>query len=88
MTPYQSYQLFAAQRPKSAAEQRAADARCCELAAAIAGPITAASARICALVRCRARSWRPAGLNSRTRVIEPGRRHSPWLPRGPKVAAR
>jgi hypothetical protein len=51
MLPYQSYQLSQAGRPKSAAEQRAADARSGELAAAISRPIMAASARIRAGLR-------------------------------------
>jgi hypothetical protein len=51
MLPYQSYQLSQAGRPKFAAEQRAADARSGELAAAISRPIVAASARIRAGLR-------------------------------------
>jgi hypothetical protein len=55
MLPYQSYQLSQAGRPKSAAEQRAADVRCGELAAAIARPCYAASAWISAVARRRTR---------------------------------
>jgi hypothetical protein len=72
MMPYQSYQLFEAGRPKAAAEQRAADVRRGELAAALSRRITAASARIRAVARRRARSpWRPAGLNPQ-RICELG----------------
>ena len=64
MMPYQSYQLFEAERTKSPAEQRAADARRGELAAAISRPVTAANARIGAVLRRRPRSFsRPTGLN-------------------------
>ena len=51
MTPYQSYQLFQAGRQMSAAEQRRADARTGELAAAISRPVIAVSARIQAALR-------------------------------------
>jgi hypothetical protein len=51
MMPYQSYQLTQAGRRMSAAEQRAADARTGELAAAISRPIIAASARLRAALR-------------------------------------
>ena len=51
MMPYESYRRFEAERPKSLAEQRAADARRGELAAAISRPVIAASARIRAVVR-------------------------------------
>lgn len=48
--PSQSYQLFQAERPKSASGQQAVDARCGKLAAAISRRVTAASARIHAVV--------------------------------------
>ena len=51
MIPYQSYQLSRAGRPMSTAEQRAADARAGELAAAISRPIIAASHRLRAVLR-------------------------------------
>jgi hypothetical protein len=50
MIPYQSYQLSQAGRPMSTAEQRAADARTGEIAAAISRPIIAASARLRAML--------------------------------------
>jgi hypothetical protein len=53
MMPYQIYQLFEAERPKSTAEQRAADARRGELAAAISWPIGAARARMRAAIAAR-----------------------------------
>jgi hypothetical protein len=51
MVPYQSYQLSQAGRQLSAAQQREADARIGELAAAVSRPIIAASARIRAGLR-------------------------------------
>jgi hypothetical protein len=51
MMPYQSYQLTQAGRRMSAAEQRAADARTGELAAAISRPIIAARSRLRAALR-------------------------------------
>jgi hypothetical protein len=59
MMPYQGYQLFEAERPKSAAEQRAADARRGELAAAISATISAASGRMRAVVQRRTRNPSP-----------------------------
>jgi 2-methylisocitrate lyase-like PEP mutase family enzyme len=57
MMPYHSYQRFEAQRPKAAAEQRAADARRGELAAAISRPFRAASAQLRAMVAVPRRTW-------------------------------
>lgn len=51
MMPYQSYQLTQAGRPVSATQQRAADARTGELAAAISRPFIAVSARLRAALR-------------------------------------
>jgi len=48
-----AYQLFEAERPKSPAEQRAADDRSGELAAAMARPIRAARARMRAAMTTR-----------------------------------
>ena len=58
MLPYQSYQLSQVGRPKSASEQREADAITGELAAAISRPIIAASARIRAALRSRSAGLR------------------------------
>jgi hypothetical protein len=62
MTPYQIYQLFEAERPKSTAEQRADDARRGELAAAISRPIGAAMARMRAVIDARRPTRGFAGL--------------------------
>jgi hypothetical protein len=54
--PYHSYQLFQTGRPMSTADQRAADARNGELAAAISRQVTATGAQIRAVVQRRTRN--------------------------------
>jgi hypothetical protein len=74
MMPCQSYQLYEAERPKSAAEQRAADTRRGELAAAISRTISAASAPIRAVVQLRTRNPSPASqaaARGRTTKVPP-----------------
>jgi hypothetical protein len=64
MMPYHGYQLFELERPKSSAEQRAADNRRGELAATMARPIARTAAQMRAMMAGRpaARSSaRPAG---------------------------
>jgi hypothetical protein len=56
MMPYQSNQLFEVERPKSRAEQLAADVRRGELAAAISRTISATSGRMRAVVQRLTRS--------------------------------
>jgi hypothetical protein len=76
MMPCQSYQLWEVERPKSAAEQRAADARRGELAAAMAGTISAACAWIRGVVQRPARDPAPpnrAPSRGRSTNASPGR---------------
>ena len=70
MMPYYSYQLFEAQRPKSAAEQRAADTRSGELAAANSRSLRATTAHIRAMAAVRRQtpsSARPAAASPQRR---------------------
>ncbi len=60
MMPYQSYQLYEVERPKSIAERRAADVRRGELAAAISRPIRAAGAQLRAVKAAPRRTFRDA----------------------------
>jgi hypothetical protein len=63
MMPYQSYQLFEAERPKSIAERRAADARRGEFAAAVSRSVRATRTQLHAAMAPRRRprsSGRPA----------------------------
>jgi hypothetical protein len=59
--PYHSYQLFEAQRPRSAAEQRVADTRSGEFAAAISRSLGATTAQIRAMAAVRRRTSSSAG---------------------------
>jgi hypothetical protein len=60
MMPYQSYQLYEVERPKSIAEQRAAEVRRGELSAAISRPVRAARARLRAVTAAPRRTLRSA----------------------------
>jgi hypothetical protein len=67
MMPYQSYQLFEIERPKSIAEQRAADARRGEFAAAVSRWVRATTAQLHATTaprRLTRGSGRPATARS------------------------
>ncbi len=55
MMPYQSYQLWETERSKSAAEQRAADARAGEIAAALSHPFSLAGRKLRAVAARRGR---------------------------------
>jgi hypothetical protein len=55
MMPYQSYQLWETERSKTAAEQRAADARAGEIAAALSGPFSLAGRKLRAVAARRGR---------------------------------
>jgi hypothetical protein len=62
MMPYQSYQLWDTARAKTASEQRAADARLGQLAAAISGSFGQARRRVRAVAGLRSEPERSAWL--------------------------
>jgi hypothetical protein len=55
MMPYQGYQLWETERSKTAAEQRAADARAGEIAAALSHPFSQAGRKVRAVAARRGR---------------------------------
>jgi hypothetical protein len=55
MMPYQSYQFWETERSKTAAEQRAADARVGEIAAALSGPFSQVGRKLRAVADRRGR---------------------------------
>jgi hypothetical protein len=67
MTPYQTYQLFKAERGRTTAWQRAEDARPGALAAAVSRSIRTSGARIRAATALRPRFGRPARPAAATR---------------------
>ena len=67
MTPYQTYQLFEAERGRTTAWQRAEDPRRGALAAAVSRSTRAGGARIRAVTALRPRVGRPARPAAATR---------------------
>jgi hypothetical protein len=78
MVPYHSYELFQAGRPLSVAQQREADARTGELAAAISRPIVAARARIRAGLRVPSAEIKPGLGTLRRRHLPAPAGRAPW----------
>ena len=75
MMPYQSYQLWQAGRATTAREQRAADARRGELAAAVSRSCGQTGRWLRAAAGLRSRGWRsawPAGERSAARLRAAG----------------
>jgi hypothetical protein len=58
MAPYQGYQLWQAERPKTVQEQHAADARQGEFAAAMSRSRKRVGCQLCAAAGLRPRRWR------------------------------
>jgi hypothetical protein len=62
MTPYHAYQIVQAERPRTAAERRAADMRLGEMAKALAGLAGELARPARALCRLFRRTGRPGGI--------------------------
>jgi hypothetical protein len=70
MMPYQSYQLWQAERATTAREQHAADGRRGELAAAASRSLGRAGRLLGAAAGLRPRRWRSAWLAGKSRAAQ------------------